>query len=248
MSSTMVWETPSYSLSDVDDAGRLLAKKDRDVMGLFQALTVINNWRAVHAFPLNTFQITLRRKAKDVDNNALIAQRIKRLASIEEKLKRMSSLTLSEMQDIGGCRAVVSSVAEVEQLVNIYKNSDIKHKLIDEDDYIVNPKLSGYRSYHLIYQYYSDKKATYNGRKIEVQLRSKLQHAWATAVETVGTFTKQALKSSQGERDWLHFFQLMGTVMALKEGTTPIPKTPTNSAALLSELRNCADSLGVGWQ
>jgi hypothetical protein len=38
----------------------------------------------------------------------------------------------------------------------------------------------------------------YNDLKIEMQLRSQYQHAWATAVETVGTFIGQALKSSIG--------------------------------------------------
>jgi ppGpp synthetase/RelA/SpoT-type nucleotidyltranferase len=75
------------------------------------------------------------------------------------------------------------------------------------DDYILSPKNSGYRSVHLLYKYNSDKKAPsiYNGLFIEVKIRSRLQHAWATAVETVVTFLQQALKSSQGEEEWLRF-------------------------------------------
>jgi hypothetical protein len=41
----------------------------------------------------------------------------------------------------------------------------------------------------------------------EVQLRTVTQHAWATAVETVGAVIGQALKASEGERDWLVYFQ-----------------------------------------
>lgn len=210
-------------------------------------LEIINNWRAAHAYPLNTFQIYLRRKVASVDNNALVAQRIKRLASIEQKLRIMPKLKLSEMQDIGGCRAVVESVAKVNQLVSAYGKSDLKHRRIDYDDYIRKPKKSGYRSYHLIYRYRSDKQGgmPFNGRKIEVQLRTRLQHSWATAVETVGTFTRQALKSSIGGQDWLRFFQLMGTVMALEEGTSPVPNTPTDKSELLRELRDCANNLQV---
>jgi len=52
---------------------------------------------------------------------------------------------------------VVNSVSEVGELVKAYNASDIKHKLIDEDDYIAKPRKSGYRSHHLIYSYYSDK-------------------------------------------------------------------------------------------
>ena len=43
---------------------------------------------------------------------------------------------------------------------------------------------SGYRGVHLIYRYNSDRKTEYNTLLIEMQLRSQLQHAWATAVET----------------------------------------------------------------
>ncbi len=241
----MAWEIPKYTLADVDNAGELLVHKHRDEQEYTLALKVIDNWRAVHAFPLNTMQVYLRKKASIIDHNAIVAQRIKRLTSIELKLRHMPELKLSEMQDIGGCRAVVRSVAAVKKLVKAYHDSDIKHKLDDWDDYIKEPKLSGYRSYHLIYRYYSDKKSTYNDRKIEMQLRSKLQHVWATAVETVGTFTGQALKSSIGAREWLRFFQLMGTVIALKEGTAPVPNTPTDNNSLLRELRDCATSLQV---
>lgn len=240
----MNWEVLKYNFEEVDNAGSVLSR-DYTFAEFYRVIGVIDNWRAVHAFPLNTFQIYLRKKARSVDSKALVAQRIKRLSSIEWKLKRMPWLTLSKMQDIGGCRAVVKSVDSIEELVEIYKQSDIKHKLIDEDDYVLHPKRSGYRSHHLIYSYYSDKKTTYNGRKIEIQIRSKLQHAWATAVETVGTFTRQALKSSQGEKDWLRFFQLMGTIIALKENKPPVPNTPNDYKQLIDELRDCAESLQV---
>lgn len=138
-----------------------------------------------------------------------------------------------------------SSIQNVSDLVHAYKASSIKHKLIDEDDYIQEPKRSGYRSHHLIYEYLSDRSDKHNGRKVEVQIRTKLQHAWATAVETVGTFTKQALKSSVGARDWLRFFALMGTVFALKEGTPPVQDTPNNEGELLREVREYESRLQV---
>jgi ppGpp synthetase/RelA/SpoT-type nucleotidyltranferase len=65
-------------------------------------------------------------------------------------------MKLSQMQDIAGCRAILGTVDGVEQLVHAYKHSEIKHKLVHEDNYIETPKASGYRSHHLIYRYYSD--------------------------------------------------------------------------------------------
>ena len=131
------------------------------------------------------------------------------------------------------------------RLVEAYNTSEIKHKQIRFDDYIANPKPSGYRGVHLIYRYNSDRKKTYNGLQIEIQLRSTLQHAWATAVETVGTFTRQALKSSQGEAEWLRFFALMGTAMATREGRSPVPDTPLAKSDLKSELAHYVQKLDV---
>ena len=241
----MAWTTPQYSKDQVDEAGATLIDSAASDEVRERAFTTINNWRSSHNFPLNTFQVRLRAKARNVYRASLVAQRIKRLSSIDSKLRRLKWLTLSEMQDIGGCRAVVRSVRSVYRLVRLYKRSSIKHKLVDEDDYIENPKRSGYRGVHLIYHYYSDRNPTYNNLKIEMQLRSPLQHAWATAVETVGTFIQQALKSSKGEQEWLRFFSLMGTAIALRERTPLVPDTPTNEAALVRELREHTHQLDV---
>ncbi len=241
----MAWTIPANSPAQVDAAGAVLIKPSPAPIELEGALEAINNWRSSHSFPLNTFQVGLRLKARQVDIKSLIAQRLKRLPSIDLKLRRFKWLTLSQMQDIGGCRAVVSSVRRVDELVRLYRESDLKHKLDDEDDYIRNPKRSGYRGVHLIYRYFSDKKDTYNGLKIEMQFRSPLQHAWATAVETVSTFIQQALKSSQGQKEWLRFFALMGSALAIRERTPLVPDTPTDKKLLIRELREHAQHLDV---
>ena len=126
-----------------------------------------------------------------------------------------------------------------------YHDSSFRHQLVDEKDYIAEPRNSGYRSHHLIYKYYSDKKDTYNGLKIEVQIRSRLQHCWATAVETVGTFLQQSLKSSEGEDDWLRFFALMSNEIAMREKSPLVPGTPTDPRELKEEIQHYADDLDV---
>lgn len=241
----MAWAVRQYTKAEVDAAGEVIADPLAAPEKYELAMPVINNWRSCHNFPLNTFQVGLRRRAKQVDASSLVAQRIKRLSSIEQKLDRFRTMKLSQMQDIGGCRAVLRSVDKVDELVEAYITSDIKHKLDRTNDYIRQPKPSGYRGIHLIYRYYSDKKQTYNGLKVEMQFRSILQHAWATAVETVGTFIQQALKSSQGEEQWLRFFALMGTAVAGREGSPPIPGTPEDSKKLVRELRQLNRSLNV---
>ena len=98
----MAWATPQYKKSRVNAAGATLIDPKASEDALEKALEVINNWRSSHSYPLNTFQVTLRKKAKQIDSNCLIAQRIKRLSSIKLKLERFSTMKLSQMQDIGG--------------------------------------------------------------------------------------------------------------------------------------------------
>ena len=149
------------------------------------------------------------------------------------------------MQDIGGCRAIVSSVDEVRKLSNNMEGSRTKNGLDHIDNYVEKPQRSGYRGIHHIYRFNTNAVPECNGLKIEVQLRSPLQHALATAVETVGTFTRQALKSSQGSEEWLRFFQLMGTVVATRERTGFVPDTPVDRHELVAELRHHTERLAV---
>jgi hypothetical protein len=241
----MAWAVPMYSRTQVKKAGQTYvdpstSRDDREL-----ALAVINNWRSAHGFPLNTMQMGLRHKARNHDAEALIAQRIKRLPSIRLKLERFPDMDFSRMQDIGGCRAVVSTVEEVTAIAEDFERSRSKHKLVRLDDYVATPKPSGYRGLHLVHSYYSDRADTYNGLRIETQVRSRLQHAWATAMETVGLFTQQALKSSRGTEDWLRFFALMSSELAIRERTTLVPDTPVNRGELIREIKQKETGLDV---
>ena len=199
---------------------------------------------AQHGHPLNVFQTTLRTKARKVDRHALVVQRHKRLPAIYNKLQKYKGqFPLSEMQDIAGCRAVLSSVKGVYDLVGAYQNHERRHKLLYENDYIANPKPSGYRGVHLIFRYGSDQRPEFNGYRIEMQFRSSRQHTWATAVETVDTFTRQSLKSGKGNGRWKRFVALMGSYLAYKEGFVGVPilrrtaqSCATSSASMRSGL------------
>lgn len=246
----MAWAKPENSKRRVNDAGAFVAnfewsESDEDFAKYLKALEIVNNWRSAHNFPLNTFHVGLKRRGRLIDSGIITAQRIKRLSSIEHKLFRYPTMTLSQMQDIGGCRAIMRSTKAVKQLCDAYAASEIKHTLSANDDYISQPKPSGYRGVHLVYKYFSDRKTDYNTLKIEIQIRSQLQHAWATAVETVGTLQQQALKSSQGEKDWLRFFALAGSAFAFREGTVPVPGTPDSYRDLVSEMRDYVRSLDL---
>lgn len=248
----MPWAQIKHSAAEVDAAGLALINEGavntlEEFAARERAIDVINNWRSSSAYPLNAMHVVLRQRARRMFRRYLTSQRTKRLAAIQLKLKRMRALTLSEMQDVGGCRVILPSVADVKRLVDLYETVPVLHTLDHKDDYIVHPKKSGYRSVHLIYRYKaSGRRGThYNGRKIEIQFRSDLQHLWATAVETAGTFQRQWLKSSRGDPRWLRFFALTGSAFALRENSPPVPRTPADRSTLVAELKCLAQDLQV---
>ena len=130
------------------------------------------------------------------------------------------------MQDIGGVRAILQTVKDVYKLSSEYQDSGrFAHELINNKDYIENPRdEDGYRSVHLIYRYINKHAPAYNGLRIELQIRTRLQHVWATAVESMGTFLGQALKSRQGDKEWLNFFSLIAAIFASYERCSPSPR------------------------
>lgn len=251
------WIRPDKSISKtrLDAAGDMLigrASAGAPFADREEALAVINRWRSAHNWPLNTVRVTLRRRVAQITDDGLIAQRLKRLSSIDAKLRRFRAMQLSQMQDIGGCRAVLPTVVGVETLVKLYEqaNSKSPHRgtiFVKKFDYLSSPKADGYRGVHLVYRYRSrsEKNDDWNGMKIEVQLRSNLQHAWATAVETVSTFTGQQLKANVGEDTWKRFFALMSSALAVRERRPTVPGTPSDPREIVRELRDVNRTLKV---
>ena len=108
---------PQFTRGQVNRAGQVLAHPESyDKHELDAATLVLANWRAAHAYPINTFQATLRHKLTAIDEHAIVAQRLKRAPSIVAKLRRFHGMQLARMQDIGGLRAVVDSLPKVHRL------------------------------------------------------------------------------------------------------------------------------------
>lgn len=215
----MDWPKPQYLKSRVGKAGRTILDNNASFDDFKHAFNIIEHWRSCHGYPVNTFQSTLRSKLKTIDTDAIVAQRLKRMPSILNKLNRFPSMSLDRMQDFGGLRAVVGTLPQLRLLEANYRHSHFKHELVSCKDYVSEPKPSGYRSIHLVYKYKNPQAPEYNGLFVELQLRTKLQHAWATAVETMGTFLDEALKSSEGPDIWLKYFALCGAAFAYYEAS-----------------------------
>jgi len=258
----MVWtKSKGFSKSNIDLAGNILINGKSSAEEKEKALEILDNWRAIHRYPLHIFKKRLKTVSEKINKDSLSVQRLKRLPSMLSKLQRRydgnkPTMKLSQMQDIVGCRAVMPNVELARELYKKgYIYGDLKHKKVNEKDYITHPKEDGYRSIHLIYRYKSNKegKKDYNGLLIEVQIRSKLQHLWATAIETVDFFTRQAIKSNEGQKEWKDFFRLVSSAFAMMEKTPLVPGTPVDKNELYSQIKEKEKELEVirimeGWE
>lgn len=236
----MNYATPQFSAEEINAAGRDLVNLNVYGDHLRNAVAIIDNWRASHAYPAQAFFVTLKRRACKVNHEAITAQRTKRLISIARKLIAEGDMKLTQMQDIAGCRAVLPTIQHVRELEQSYLKGNNKwaHEKLEPKDYIENPRDTGYRGIHLRYRFFgTGEKAVYNKLKIEIQLRTMLQHRWATAVEATDTFTKQALKANGGKKEWQRFFALMGSVFALREECPLVPSTPLTLPELADEIQ-----------
>ena len=243
------------SKSQVNKAGEILRSDEPDIFLEVEAVDLIARWRATYSGPLRSVTSILRRAATQINRGAVVSNRLKRMDSITAKLKRpqTATLKLASMQDIAGCRAVMWHVGEVHQLVAKYS------RLVGESpnslsDYIQNPKSDGYRGIHFVIRYAgkNPRFSSWVGKDIEVQVRSTLQHAWATAVETVDLFSTQRLKFGEGDPRWRRFFALASTVFAKFEASPIVACTPDEDEELRKELKKLYSQLNVlsllqGW-
>ena len=257
----MGWAKPEgYSKKKVDWAGNILIDETSSEEDKNKAINILDNWRASHRYPMHIFKKRLKNVSEKMDKEAFVVQRLKRFPSIIKKLQRVyqgdkPTMKLSQMQDIAGCRVVMPTIKQARELYEKhYLKGHIKHNQVNEKDYMLIPKKDGYRSIHLIYRYNSDKKGKqdYNGLLVEVQIRSKLQHLWATAIEIVDFFTKQAIKSNEGQKEWINFFRLVSSAFAIIEKTPTIPGTPKNKKELYKQIKAQEEELNVigvmeGW-
>lgn len=240
-----MWKKPEYNKKQINDAGRKIIDPNISEEERRHALEVIDNWRAAHAYPMHTFAINLKRQIANIEG-AVVVQRLKRLDTICGKLRRFPDMQLYRVQDLGGCRVIVPTIEDVYQVKNQLESSRIRHEPKPFKDYIQTPNPNtGYRGIHLIYKYKSDKTTDYNGLLVEIQIRTKLQHLWATAVETVGVFTGNGLKFNQGSDKWLELFKLFSALFAIKEGT-PLPAgVPDNAYDLIGAILDLDHELGA---
>ena len=214
------------SKSQINKAGRTLRyylRGDGDITQeqVQKAIDVLVEFRAAHQYPLQKATMGLRSMVKSEGCAVEVSQRLKRGPTIINKLVREPTLALANMQDIGGCRAVLASIDEVRRVQRrLMKN----RPPIRISDYIHEPKDSGYRGVHVIVEY--------DHRMMEVQLRARVMHEWAISVERLSGRLHVDLKSSIGPPEVLALLQLISEAMAAEERGETVEQTLLDEMAI----------------
>ncbi|WP_338661778.1 RelA/SpoT domain-containing protein [Pararoseomonas sp. SCSIO 73927] len=239
-----------FSKNEVRRAGEVIASSlvwsPETEEEILQAFKVANSWRDSHAYPMRSIRNSVIQHIHHAGLDGLTAARLKRMQAIRRKLRRTgATFLLNQLQDLGGCRAIMDDIGGVRVLADRLR-SQMRHEIRKEDDYISNPKGDGYRCHHLMLSFVPDdpERASFAGRRIELQIRTRLQHSWATAVEAVGLFRGEDLKGHQGSPEWLRLFSLISAEFAEMEGC-PLPPGTLDKADRVSEIKRLAGELSA---
>lgn len=208
----------AYSKGQIDRAGRTLrraltgsepvpsAHERRD------AAIVVGAFREAHRAAMGSARAGLRSCIVSEGLAVVeLSQRLKRTPTIVDKLRRLPTMKLSAMQDIGGCRAVFATQAEVSRVAERFIVNSRRRTGAEDTvrDYVAQPRDSGYRAVHLW--------TRYGDRRIEVQLRTSLQTGWAKLVEDITVLTGTDYKSGDGAGKVHEWLRLLSEVHALAE-------------------------------
>ncbi len=195
-------------------------------------------WRDGFSGTLDYYYAKLKSQIPHEETVA-IARRLKRIESIQIKLERFPTMRLSTLQDIAGLRVILNDALALDRAYTKIRGLTSRNLLKRFDDYHHKPKEDGYRGMHLIYQNESSK-------LVEIQLRTKLEHIWATAVETYGQLQNTSFKTGEGDYDWKVFFKLLSSYFAIKEKCSPLSEhLKLSEKQILTKLKKSIKTLNV---
>lgn len=142
----------------------------------------------------------LSEEADKIDSKAICTYRIKRVESIISKLRRFPNTSLVTMEDLAGCRCILSSRQSIPRFVESIKR---RLNVTRTRDYITDTPDTGYKSYHITIQDNNNSKL-----KIEIQLRSRVHHNWATLVEITDQVLGTKIKENHDIPDLIEFHKI----------------------------------------
>ncbi len=257
----MSYPQPPASKKAVKRAGKNIAINDFGA----DDIDLVDSWRSSHGYVINTFQSWLKGHFQKKDIHIEFAQRLKRKRTVIDKIKRVKEdgtplvKDITSMHDLAGCRMIFNSTNDLYSFreylhsTNVMRNVDheLKHEP-DKFDYIKKPKFSGYRGVHDVYRHFPRghrrdevAKKPWDGLLVEIQYRTRTQHAWATAVEISDLIDDEKTKFAINAGKRGQFFILASEILARNyEGIhNALPELTDEN--LINNLKNLEDELGI---
>jgi ppGpp synthetase/RelA/SpoT-type nucleotidyltranferase len=221
----------SVSKRKIDTAGLVLANSqgmsEEDLLSSEDILTkfleserIFDEYRKSHLQPLSQTTLELQNWLTDYGKSYYIAQRLKRKPQIIRKLNRLT-VRLTQLQDIGGCRIIVDKNADVDKLLKYLKEK------VEQQDNLAIERITdyrekgrdntGYRSVHAILKR--------SNVRLELQIRSRIQHYWAESIERTSVIYGYYLKEGEGDSSVIQYFKNLSDVFFdIEAGGEPSPQ------------------------
>lgn len=120
---------------------------------------------------------------------------------------------------MAGCRLIFKDVKTLNRFRSRFLKARFHHARKNDTEkynYIANPKSTGYRGIHDVYSYdvNSESGKHLKGLLVEIQYRTAVQHAWATAVEVIGFITENQPKFEKGDDRYNRAMALASEILA----------------------------------
>lgn len=227
-------------------------------------LRLVDQWRAAHGYVINTFQAWLKGQFAKKPYYVEFAQRLKRRNTVFDKLCRKDRdgnaliADVSAMHDFAGCRMIFENLEDLYDFRNHIHSTavmrNVQHTLRHDPDkynYIENPKSTGYRGIHDVYRHFprgterGEGKKPWDGLLVELQYRTRAQHAWATAVEISDLLDGERTKFELDVSERGRFFAIASEIIARRHENLQKAFLEKSTAELQFELQELERNMGI---
>lgn len=258
----MAFSAPPTSKSAVRRAGAAISAG----RATHDEFALVEQWRSSHAYVINTFQAWLKGHIGRQGAYIEFAQRLKRRNTVIGKLKRRDAQgnplisDVASMHDFAGCRMIFDNLEEMNEF-RMYMHSsavmrNVDHELRhasdpDKYNYVETPKFTGYRGIHDVYRHFPrgskrrEERKPWDGLLVEIQYRTRAQHAWATAVEISDLLDAEQTKFELDQSERGRFFALASEIIARQAEDLDRAFVNQSTHDLRRELQLLENQLGI---
>ena len=199
----MIEKSGSIRLKDIPISSRMTAEEQELAAGMVR---VTHLYRSALKVAVTQMEILDEEFARLYDHSPIhhIEYRIKTLDSIVEKLQRRGhAVTIDNIyayvQDVAGIRIICNYLDDIYYLRRLLTRNE-SFRVLQEVDYIKNPKPSGYRSLHLIVEVPIVISEGTLHLPVEIQLRTIAMDMWASLEHELRYKSSRAFSEADANR------------------------------------------------